>query len=170
MLNDCHGGACGGHLSGLSIAQKNFKAGYFLLSIFKDRVNAIKKCHPCHLFAHNMHSCPTPLHPIVTTGPFTKWGLDFMDCNPALAGGHHHIIVVVDYLKKWVEAMPTVKFDGDTAAHFVFNQIITRFGIPKEVFTNHGKHFQNKMMEELASKLGYKQALLFLLPSGEWTC
>ena len=30
MLNDFHGGACGGHLFGLSIAQKILRAGYFL--------------------------------------------------------------------------------------------------------------------------------------------
>ena len=58
---------------------------------------------------------------------------------------------------KWAEAMPTITFDGEIAAHFMFNQIITQFGIPKELVTNHGRHFQNKMMEELASKLGYKQ-------------
>ena len=80
-----------------------------------------------------------------------------MDCNPASVGGHHHIIVVVDYFTKWVEAMPTIKSDSETTTHFVFNQIITRFGIPKELVTNHSKHFQNQMMEELASKLGYKQ-------------
>ena len=80
-----------------------------------------------------------------------------MDCNPALAGGHHHIIVVVDYFMKWVEDMPTVKSDGVTSAHFAFNQIITRFRIPKEIVTDHGSHFQNCMMEELESKLGYKQ-------------
>ena len=43
MLNDCHIGACGGHLSGLSTAQKILRAGYFWLSIFKDCVNAVKK-------------------------------------------------------------------------------------------------------------------------------
>ena len=80
-----------------------------------------------------------------------------MDCNPASAGGHHHIIVAVDYFMKWVEAMPTLKSDGETAAHFVFNQIITRFGISKELVTDHGSHFQNCMMEELASKLGYSK-------------
>ena len=80
-----------------------------------------------------------------------------MDCNPASAGGHHHIIVVVDYFTKWVEAIPTVKSDGETSAHFVFNQIITQFGIPKYLVTDHGSHFKNHMMEELASKLGYKQ-------------
>ena len=80
-----------------------------------------------------------------------------MDYNPASAGGHHHIIVAMDYFTKWDEAMPTVKFNGETAAHFVFNQIITQFGISKELVIDHGSHFQNRMMEELASKLGYKQ-------------
>ena len=79
VLNDCHRGACGGHLSGLSIAQKILRAGYFWPSIFKDCVDAVKRCHPCQVFARNMHSKPAPLHPIITASPFTKWGIDFMD-------------------------------------------------------------------------------------------
>ena len=66
-----------------------------------------------------MHSKLTPLNPIITIGPFTKWGLDFMDCNPALAGGHQHIIVAVDYFMKWDEDMPTLKSNGEIAAHLV---------------------------------------------------
>ena len=46
VLNDCHGGACGGHLSGFSIAQKILRASCFWSSIFKDCVNVVKKCHP----------------------------------------------------------------------------------------------------------------------------
>ena len=80
-----------------------------------------------------------------------------MDCNPTSTRGHHHIIVAIDYFTKWAEAMPTVKSDGETAALFVFNQIITQFGILKELVTDHGSYFQNHMMEELASKLGYKK-------------
>ena len=53
--------------------------------------------------------------------------------------------------------MPTIKYDGDISAHFVFIQIITRFGISKDLDTNHGRHIQNKMMVELAFKLRYKQ-------------
>ena len=83
------------------------------------------------------------LHPIITAGPFTKWGLYFIDCNPASTGGHHHIIVVVDYFTQWAKDMPTIKSDGETAAHFVFNQIITQFGILKDLIIDHGSHFQN---------------------------
>ena len=93
-----------------------------------------------------MSSHPAPLHPIITTSPFTKWGVDFMDCNPASARGYHHIIVAVEYFMKWVEAMPTIKVSGETIAYFVFNQIITQFGIQKALVTNNGRKFQNKMM------------------------
>ena len=93
------------------------------------------------MFARNMRSRPAPLHPIITVGPFTKWGLNFMDCNLDSSRGHHHIIMDVDYFTKWAKAMPTVKSNGETAAHFVFNQIITRFGISKDLVTDHGSHF-----------------------------
>jgi hypothetical protein len=42
---------------------------------------------------------------------------------------------------KWVEAMPTFKDDGETVAPFLFNQILARFGVPREIFTDHGSHF-----------------------------
>jgi hypothetical protein len=77
-----------------------------------------------------------------------------MTCNPHLAGGHGYIIVAVDYFTKWVEAMPTFDNTGKTAALFIFNHIITRFGIPQAIITDHGSHFQNFMMSKLTEKLG----------------
>ena len=121
MLNDCHGGACGGHLSGISIAQKILRLGYFWLLIFKDCVDAVKRCHPCQVFACNMHLKPTPLHIIIISGPFTKWGLDFMDCNLSFAAGNHHIIVAINYFMKWEEVMSTIESHGETSTHVVFN-------------------------------------------------
>ena len=47
VLNECRGGACGGHLSGLSTAQKILRVGYFWPSIFKDCLDVVKRCHPC---------------------------------------------------------------------------------------------------------------------------
>ena len=87
VLNDFHRGVCGGHLSGISIAQKILRAGYLWLSIFKYCFNAVKKCHPFQVFARNMRSRPAPLHHIVTAGPFTKWGLDFMIATQIRLGG-----------------------------------------------------------------------------------
>jgi hypothetical protein len=92
-----------------------------------------------------------PMFPVITVGPFTKWGIDYATCNPLSRKGHRYIIVAVDYFTKWVEAMPMFKDDDKTTNLFLFNQIIAMFGILREIFTNHGSHFQNKMMYELMS-------------------
>jgi hypothetical protein len=56
-----------------------------------------------------------------------------------------------------VEAMPTFANDGETASRFTFNQVMARFGVPREIVTDHGSHFQNHMMSTLTSKLGFRQ-------------
>jgi hypothetical protein len=104
VLNDCHKGACGGQLSRLATTQKILRADYFWPTIFKDCIEAVKKCHPFHLFTQKMCSHPTPLHLVIIFGPFTKWGVDFIDFNPTSARGHQHIIVDIDYFTKWAEA------------------------------------------------------------------
>ena len=78
-------------------------------------------------------------------------------CHLDLSRGNRYIIVVVQYFTKWVGAMVTFSNDGETNALFIFNQIVARFNISKEIFTYHGGHFQNKMMHELTSKLGFKK-------------
>ena len=66
-----------------------------------------------------MRSHLAPLFPVIVVGPFTKWGIDYVTCNPVSSGGHKYIIVAVDYFTKWAEAMPTFKDNGETAAYFI---------------------------------------------------
>jgi hypothetical protein len=40
-LNDCHSGACGGHMSGYAVAQKILRAGYFWPLLFKDCITVV---------------------------------------------------------------------------------------------------------------------------------
>ena len=96
------------------------------------------------------------LHPIVIVGPFAKWGIDFMMCNPHLARGHAYIIIAVDYFTKWAKTMPTLAADGKTVAQFIFNHIIARFGVAQSIVTDHGSHFRHYMVAELTSRLGLR--------------
>lgn len=51
--------------------------------------------------------------------------------------------------------MPTHLNDNNTISLFFFNHVITKFCVLKCIVTDHGKHFQNHMMWELAAKLGF---------------
>jgi hypothetical protein len=153
-LNDYHSRACGGHMSGYATAQKILRAGYFWPSLFKDCIIFVQKCHAFQTYNNNIRSHLASLHPVVSIGPFMKWGIDFMTCNPHSVGGHGYIIVAVDYFTKWAEVMPTFDNTMKTIALFIFNDSITRFRIPQAVITDHGSHFRNLMMSELTDKLG----------------
>ena len=87
VLNDCHNGTCGDHMSRYATTQKILRAGYFWPSIFKECIVAVCKCHDCQVYQRKMRAPPVPLHPVITVGPFAKWGIDVMTCNPHLAGG-----------------------------------------------------------------------------------
>eukprot|EP00253_Pinus_taeda_P019187 PITA_19187 len=142
-------------MSGYATAQKILRVGYFWPS-FNDCITAVQKCHNCQIFDRKMRAPPAPLHPIIAVGPFAKWGIDFITCNPHSAGGHAYIILAVDYFTEWAEAMPTFSADGKTAAIFIFNHIIARFGVPQAIITDHGSHFRNIMMTELTDQLGLR--------------
>jgi hypothetical protein len=97
------------------------------------------------------------MFPVIDVGTLTKWGIDFTTSHSTSSRGNHYIIVVIEYFSKWVEAMRKFSNDGQMDALFILNQIVSRFSIPKDIFTDHKNHFQNKMMTKLTSKLGFKK-------------
>ena len=103
-------------ISGMVTAKKVLWARCFWPTLFCDFISTINMCERYQCFAHKAIAPPTPLHPIIITSPFFKWGIDFMTCNPASTGNHKYIIVAVDYFTKWAEAMPTYKNTIETVA------------------------------------------------------
>jgi transposase InsO family protein len=53
--------------------------------------------------------------------------------------------------------MPMFNNDGETTDLFIFNHIVARFNISREIVTDHGSHFQNKMMSYLTSNIGLRK-------------
>ena len=60
---------------------------------------------------------------------FDLWGMDFMALFP-LSFSHLYILLVVDYISKWVEAIPTRTNDARVVAKFLYSHIFTRFDTP----------------------------------------
>jgi transposase InsO family protein len=61
-------------------------------------------------------------------------------------------LVATEYVTKWAEAIATKNDDADTIARFLYENIITRFGCPKELVSDRGTHFINSTIEKLLSK------------------
>jgi hypothetical protein len=94
-----------------------------------------------------------PLHPILVIEIFDCWGIDFMGPFP-LSFGFVYILVAVDYVSKWIEAIPSRTNDHKIVIKFLTENILSRFGIPRAMISDGGTHFCNKPFESLMKKYG----------------
>jgi hypothetical protein len=93
-----------------------------------------------------------PLHPSLPLVPFEKWGIDFIgQVYPSSSKGMKYIIVATEYLTKWAEAKAVKVDDVKATATFLYENVITRFGCPKILISDRGKHFLNEAIENMAS-------------------
>jgi hypothetical protein len=62
-----------------------------------------------------------------------------------------YIIVATEYLTKWAEAKVIKVDDAKAIATLLYENVITRFGCPKILINDRGKHFLNEAIENMVS-------------------
>ena len=96
-----------------------------------------------------------PLQPILEVELFDIWGMDFMG-HFSSSFSNLNILLAVDYVSKWVEAIPTRTNDVKVVASFLRNHIFTRLGTPRALITDGGTHFCNKLVDNVLRKYGVR--------------
>ena len=68
--------------------------------------------------------------------------------------GYLYILLSVDYVSKWVEAILTRTNDHKVVLKFIKEHIFSRFGVPRAIISDGGLHFCNLSFENLFKKYG----------------
>ena len=89
---------------------------------------------------------------------FDVWRIDFIGPFPS-SFGNLYILLVVEYISKWVEAIACLKNDANTVVGFLQRNILSRFGAPKTIISDGGRNFSNKVFEKLMSMYGIKHIM-----------
>ena len=94
-----------------------------------------------------------PLQTILQVELFDIWGMNFMGPFPS-SFSTLYILQAVDYVFKWVEAIPTGMNDARVVSKFLHSHIFTWFGTPRALITDGGTHFCNKLVDNVLRKYG----------------
>ena len=155
ILSHCHENACGSHFASQKTAMKVLQSGFYWPSFFKDAHTICRECDKCQKLGKISLRHMMPLNPILVVDLFDVWGIDFMGPFPS-SFGYVYILVGVDYVSKWVEAVPCRAADHRVVLKFLKENIFFRFGVPKAIISDEGSHFYNKPFENLLAKYGVK--------------
>ena len=126
ILTFCHSEACGGHFSARKTADKILQAGFYWPTLFKDCFYFCKTCAQCQKLGGLTKRNMMPLTPILIIEIFYCWGIDFMGPFPPSCG-YLYILLSVDYVSKWVEAIPTRTNDHKVVLKFIKEHIFFSF-------------------------------------------
>ncbi|KAG7557039.1 Retrotransposon gag domain [Arabidopsis suecica] len=155
ILLHCHGSAYGGHFATFKTVSKILQAGFWWPTMFKDAQQFISRCDSCQRKGNISRRNEMPQNPILEVEIFDVWGIDFMGPFPS-SYGNKYILVAVDYVSKWVEAIASPTNDSRVVLKMFKTIIFPRFGIPRVVISDGGTHFINKVFENLLKKHGVK--------------
>ena len=129
------------------------QSGFYWPTLFKDAHRFISTCDKCQRMGNISRKDELPMHPILEVELFDLWGIDFMGpFSPSY--NNLYILLAVDYVSKWVEAIPTSTNDAKVVAKFLRSHIFSRFGTPRSLITDNGTHFCNKVIDKVLQKYG----------------
>jgi len=68
-----------------------------------------------------------------------------------------YLVVAIEYFTKWIEVEPVVQITTHKVQHFVWKNIVCRFGVLKHLVSNNGTQFASQQLGKLCTELGIKQ-------------
>ncbi|XP_015162808.1 uncharacterized protein [Solanum tuberosum] len=93
-------------------------------------MDVVRSCDVCQRQGAISRRHELPMTPILEVELFDVWGIDFTGTFVSFYG-QKYILVAVDYVSKWVEAVALPENDGKSVAGFLKKNIFSKFGTPK---------------------------------------
>jgi len=93
------------------------------------------------------------------SGPWSKLQMEFIGPLPQTAQGNRYCLVVSDHFTKWVEAFPARNNTASASAKILVEHVFSRWGVPKEIDSDHGQRFVTELTKAVCQALGIKQKL-----------
>ncbi|CAM8890820.1 unnamed protein product [Rhodiola kirilowii] len=134
------------------------QCGFFWPSLYKDAYEFVLMCERCQRTGNISRRDEMPQQGILEVEIFDVWGIDYMGPFPS-SFGNQYILVAVDYVSKWVEAIASCTCDAKTMAKMLRKIIFPRFGVPITVISDGGSHFKERQLEALLKNYGVKHKI-----------
>ena len=146
--NNCH--------VGQERLYNSLKMKYWFPLMYSTVLQYVASCVICQRTKTSQHRKKAPLKPLEVVEPFGRVHMDFVGPLPQTTEGYRHILIVVDSTTLYVEAFATRSTTAEEVAEILYKEIIARYGVMRELLTDQGSSFRNKLIAQLCKLLNIK--------------
>lgn len=149
ILHAYHDELYSGHFASKRTTFKILNTGYYWPTLHKDATQYTKKCDKFQRMGWPMKMDERPLQPQIIVAPSDKWGIDFVSPIEPSLQGKSYILVYTNYVTKWAEAKLMKHPRDNNVANFLYEFILTQFGVPQELQSDQGPQFTSNLIVAL---------------------
>jgi hypothetical protein len=121
--------------------------------MYDDAKSFVRCCGQCQRHGNINTSDAMPLTLNLQIDIIDVWGIDFMGPFHNLEC-YEYILVAVDYVSKWVEALPCRAANAMHSKKMFYEVIFPRYIVPRIVISDGGSHFIDRTFQKALSKVG----------------
>jgi hypothetical protein len=123
--------------------------------MYEDTKDFIRRCGACQKHGNINSRDAMPLTNNLQIELFDVWGIDYMGPFPK-SKNCEYILVAVDYVSMWVEAMPCRAAIAKHSKKMFHEIIFPRFGVPIMVISDGGTYFTDRNFRHYLLKHGIR--------------
>lgn len=134
---------------------------YYWPNLAQEAIAHVSECHECTLAKHGNRRPRQPVGPTLGHYPFDVLYCDILDMaqthdyDKAAKTGATKLVVYVDSLSRWVEAIPVHSAPTSEQVLDIFmTHVVSRHGVPRRVIPDHGSNLASQVCDIVMSKTG----------------
>ena len=152
ILRESHSGAMADHFSG-SRLYNTLCHHWWWDSMYHDSQEYTRNCAECAIMSGTGRPQRPPLRPIPVSRPFQILGVDVMEL-PQTTKGNRYVIVLQDFLSKWLFVFPAPDQKAIRIAHLLTKEVVPFLGVPDALLSDHGANLLSHIMKDVCQVLG----------------
>lgn len=157
IIKSFHDAPYAGHL-GARKTTLRIKESCFWEGMRKDIKTYCATCASCCLRKSPKNVAPAPLQVFQeVASPFERTAMDIMGPLPTSSEGNRYILVFIDHLTRYAEAIAMPDQKAETVARAFVDKVVLRHSAPQQLLTDRGTNFTSQLMREVYGMLGVKK-------------
>lgn len=129
-------------------------ARYYWPTLSTDINKYVRKCRTCAKFHQGSFRPQSKLGALpVPDRPFQHVAIDVLHFTMSNQG-NNCVLMVIDALTRWVEAIPMPNELASTTAKAFLTGVVARHGCPEQILTDQGPNFMSRMFASMCKMIG----------------